>query len=114
MHANTAFRPLGNQMKGLFKLVRVKQWIKNGFVLAPLLFTGEFIDPVAVQSALIATLLFCLASSATYIINDIQDIDRDRQHPKKSISRPLAAGIITKNQEVHNLTPCLMQVKRAQ
>ena len=98
MHANSAFRPSGGQIKGLIKLVRVKQWVKNGFVLAPLLFTGEFINPVAVKSALIATLLFCLASSATYIINDIQDIDRDRLHPKKSISRPLAAGIITKYQ----------------
>ncbi len=40
-------------------------------------------------------LLFCVASSATYIVNDIKDIERDRRHPKKSKSRPLAAGIVS-------------------
>ena len=90
--------PIRSQIRGLIKLVRIKQWVKNGFVLAPLLFTGEFVDPAAVSSALIATILFCVASSATYIVNDIRDIDRDRLHPKKSKSRPLAAGVVTKPQ----------------
>ena len=98
MSINSVVHPFRSQTRGLIKLIRIKQWIKNGFVLAPLLFTGEFSDPLAVKSALLATLLFCLASSATYIINDIRDVDRDRLHPKKSISRPLAAGIITKSQ----------------
>jgi len=80
---------------GVIKLMRPKQWIKNSFVLAPLLFTGEFLNPEAVQQALLATLLFCLASSATYIINDIHDIEHDRRHPKKSKTRPLATGIVT-------------------
>ncbi len=83
------------QMIGVIKLMRPKQWIKNSFVLAPLLFTGEFLNPEAVQQALLATLLFCLASSATYIINDIHDIEHDRRHPKKSKTRPLATGIVT-------------------
>jgi len=42
--------------------------------------------------------LFCIASSATYILNDIRDVERDRLHPKKSKSRPLASGIVTKSQ----------------
>lgn len=83
------------QLIGIIKLMRPKQWIKNSFVLAPLLFTGEFLNPEAVQHVLLATLLFCLASSATYIINDIHDIEHDRRHPKKSKTRPLAAGIVT-------------------
>lgn len=83
------------QMIGVIKLMRPKQWIKNSFVLAPLLFTGEFLNPEAVQQALLATLLFCLASSATYIINDLHDIEHDRRHPKKSKTRPLAAGTVT-------------------
>lgn len=83
------------QLIGVIKLMRPKQWIKNSFVLAPLLFTGEFLNPEAVQQALLATLLFCLASSATYIINDIHDIEHDRRHPKKSKTRPLATGIVT-------------------
>jgi 4-hydroxybenzoate polyprenyltransferase len=44
---------------------------------------------------LLATKLFCAASSASYIINDIHDVERDRRHPKKSKARPLAAGIIS-------------------
>ena len=83
------------QLRGLIKLMRPKQWVKNGFVLAPLMFSGEFLDPVAIQHALWAMLLFCAASSATYVINDIHDIERDRRHPKKSQSRPLAAGIVS-------------------
>jgi 4-hydroxybenzoate polyprenyltransferase len=98
MHVNAPPKSIGSQIRGLIKLIRIKQWVKNGFVLAPLLFTGEFIDPQAVSSAFVATVLFCFASSATYILNDICDIDRDRLHPKKSKSRPLAAGIVTKSQ----------------
>ena len=75
--------------------MRPKQWIKNGFVLAPLVFTGEFLNPAAIRHALLATALFCIASSATYIINDMRDIERDRLHPKKSKTRPLAAGTIS-------------------
>jgi decaprenyl-phosphate phosphoribosyltransferase len=81
--------------KGLIRLLRPKQWIKNGFVLAPLLFTGSFLNVLALKHALIATALFCLASSASYIVNDIQDIERDRLHPEKSKSRPLASGEVT-------------------
>ena len=77
---------------GLIKLMRPKQWIKNGFVLAPLLFTGYFLNSDALLSACIAALLFCVASSATYIVNDIHDIKQDRKHPKKSLTRPLASG----------------------
>lgn len=79
---------------GLIQLMRPKQWVKNGFVLAPLVFAGQFLIVDAVTDVLIAALLFCLASSATYIINDIQDVERDRKHPKKSLSRPIASGAV--------------------
>ncbi len=81
-------------LHALIRLIRPKQWIKNGFVLAPLIFTGEFTQPAAVIQALVAVVLFCLASSASYILNDICDVDRDRRHPVKSRTRPLAAGQI--------------------
>ena len=87
MYVNSPPTPLGVQIKGLIKLIRFKQWVKNGFVLAPLLFTGEFFDPTAVRSALIATLLFCIASSATYIVNDMRDVERDRLHPQSGDRR---------------------------
>lgn len=80
---------------GLIQLMRPKQWVKNGFVLAPLVFAGQFLIVDAVTDVLIAALLFCLASSATYIINDIQDVERDRKHPKKSLSRPIASGAVS-------------------
>lgn len=74
--------------------MRPKQWVKNSFVLAPLIFAGEFLNVTATGHALLAALLFCLASSSAYIVNDICDIERDRLHAKKS-RRPLAAGIVS-------------------
>jgi decaprenyl-phosphate phosphoribosyltransferase len=97
MHDTAVNSGIFSQLRGLIRLIRPKQWIKNGFVLAPLVFTGEFLQRQAIYQALLATLLFCLASSATYIVNDIRDIERDRRHPTKSLSRPLAAGVISVN-----------------
>ena len=82
-------------MMGLIQLMRPKQWVKNGFVLAPLMFSGTFMDGRAVSHALLAMLLFCIASSAAYVVNDIHDIERDRLHPKKSKTRPLASGVVS-------------------
>lgn len=82
-------------INGLLRLLRPKQWVKNGFVLAPLLFTGAFVNGPSVDLALIATALFCLASSATYIVNDLHDVERDRLHPQKSKTRPLASGAVS-------------------
>jgi len=86
--------------KGLVQLMRPRQWIKNGFVLAPLIFAGEFSVAVSVAKAVAAALLFCCASSIVYIINDVCDIKRDRAHPIKSKTRPLAAGIVRVNHAV--------------
>lgn len=83
------------QIRGLVKLLRPRQWVKNGFVLAPLIFAGEFLNFSAVSHALQALLLFCIASSATYIINDWRDVERDRLHPVKAKSRPLASGAVS-------------------
>jgi decaprenyl-phosphate phosphoribosyltransferase len=86
--------PFNIRLPELLRLARPKQWVKNGFVLAPLIFAREFNDATAVANALIAFALFCVASSATYILNDLRDIERDRSHPVKSWSRPLAAGTV--------------------
>jgi decaprenyl-phosphate phosphoribosyltransferase len=94
MHHNAAPSDSQHRFQALIRLMRPKQWVKNGFVLAPLLFTGSFLDVVAVKQALLAMFLFCIASSATYIVNDIQDIERDRRHPDKAKSRPLASGAL--------------------
>ena len=91
MDDTVATRPALAQLQGLTRLIRPKQWVKNGFVLAPLFFTGEFLDSDAVSRALLATVLFCIASSATYIVNDMHDIESDRRHPVKCRTR-LHAG----------------------
>lgn len=80
---------------GLVKLIRPKQWIKNSFVFAPLIFAGEFLKIGSIYSALFAVLLFCLAASAVYIVNDLKDIEKDRAHPEKSKKRPLASGQVS-------------------
>ncbi|WP_019141898.1 decaprenyl-phosphate phosphoribosyltransferase [Noviherbaspirillum massiliense] len=97
MHDNVIRRSPIEKLRGLVALMRPKQWVKNGFVLAPLVFAGEFLKPEAIGLSLFAAFLFCLGSSAVYIVNDIRDIEGDRRHPKKSKSRPLAAGVIAKN-----------------
>lgn len=74
--------------------MRPKQWIKNGFVLAPLIFSGRFTNVDHISIAILAFFLFCMASSAGYVVNDLHDIEHDRLHPKKSKTRPLAAGIV--------------------
>lgn len=84
-----------NNVGDLLRLLRPKQWVKNGFVLAPLVFSGLFYDLDAVKHALVAVLLFCVASSAAYIANDLHDIEYDRRHPIKSSTRPLASGAVS-------------------
>lgn len=83
---------------GLIRLMRPKQWVKNGFVLAPLIFTGLFTEPAEVGKALAAMAWFCLGSSTAYIINDYFDAESDRKHPTKSKTRPIAAGLVSKPQ----------------
>ena len=75
-------------LSSLLRLMRPKHWIKNAFVLAPLMFAGEFTNIVAIENAMVAFVLFCLASSATYVLNDYIDIESDRKHAKKSKKRP--------------------------
>lgn len=84
-----------DRLLGLLRLMRPRQWVKNSFVLAPLVFAGAFVDGSAIQQALLAMALFCVASSAVYIANDIKDVERDRCHPQKSRTRPLAAGVVS-------------------
>ena len=76
----------------VFRLLRPKQWVKNFFVLAPLLFAGEVADQAASISALLAFLYFSLAASCVYVLNDLNDMDADKAHPLKSLTRPLASG----------------------
>lgn len=72
-------------------LLRPHQWVKNAFVLAPLLFSGMALDPHVALSAVTAAIAFCALASGVYALNDIADVESDRSHPVK-MARPLAAG----------------------
>lgn len=85
---------------GIIQLLRVKQWVKNVFVLAPLVFAGMLVNFDSLMRALLAFILFSLSSSVVYILNDWNDIERDRLHPKKSKTRPLASGVLLKKHAV--------------
>jgi len=79
-------------LSDLITLLRPKHWVKNGFVLGPLIFAGQFTSNEALMEVLIAFVLFSIAASAVYIVNDIRDIESDRRHPTKAGKRPLASG----------------------
>ena len=80
--------------RDVLQLLRPRHWVKNGFVLAGLLFGHAWDEPGTVAAALAATLAFCLASSAVYAFNDALDAERDREHPDKN-GRPVARGAIS-------------------
>jgi 4-hydroxybenzoate polyprenyltransferase len=75
----------------VLETMRPKQWIKNTFVLAGLAFAGMVTDADAVVAASTVFFAFCLASGATYLINDAADAESDRHNPRTA-SRPIARG----------------------
>jgi 4-hydroxybenzoate polyprenyltransferase len=76
---------------GLIKTMRPKQWVKNIFVFAPLIFDVKLTSPYYLGRTIAGFVLLCLVSGAVYIVNDLVDIEKDRQHPKKRL-RPLPSG----------------------
>jgi 4-hydroxybenzoate polyprenyltransferase len=78
-------------MLAYLRLLRAHHWTKNAFCLAGVLFSGRFTHADAIVAALLTFLSFCAASSSVYILNDLLDRKRDRNHPKKR-HRPLAIG----------------------
>ena len=80
--------------RAVVRLLRPKQWTKNLLVFAALIFSGHFRDPQAIGLAVLAFAAMSLVSSATYAFNDVADVARDRQHPRKR-NRPIASGAIS-------------------
>jgi len=78
-------------IKPLLKTLRPKQWTKNLFVFAALVFDGKLFQIEPLTRTVAGFVLFCLLSSTIYIVNDLVDIEKDRQHPVKRY-RPLASG----------------------
>jgi len=78
-------------LSALIKSMRPRQWSKNVFVLAAVVFDKKLLNPEAVTKSLAGMILFCLISSSVYLINDILDAEADRNHPQKR-NRPIASG----------------------
>jgi 4-hydroxybenzoate polyprenyltransferase len=78
-------------LKALLKTMRPRQWTKNAFLFAALVFDGKLFHLTDFLRTLAGFGLFCLISSAVYIFNDLLDVESDRQHPIKK-NRPIASG----------------------
>jgi 4-hydroxybenzoate polyprenyltransferase len=79
--------------RALVRSLRPVQWVKNLFVLAPLVFAHRLDDPLLLRHAALAFALFCAAASAVYLFNDLRDREADRNHPAKR-HRPIASGAL--------------------
>jgi 4-hydroxybenzoate polyprenyltransferase len=77
--------------KALLLTMRPKQWPKNVFVFAALIFDKKLFNPGLLTKTTAAFVLFCLLSGVVYLVNDLVDMEKDRQHPTKQW-RPLASG----------------------
>lgn len=77
------------------KLIRVKHWLKNTLVFLPLFFSLNIFNLDYLLICIISFLIFCFASSIVYVLNDLNDIEKDRKHLIKK-NRPLASGTISK------------------
>ncbi len=81
-------------IRALIKAMRPKQWAKNIFIFAGLVFDKKLTDFPAIINSVSAFILFSLLASSVYLINDLSDVEADRNHPKKK-ERPIASGAVT-------------------
>lgn len=77
--------------KNLIISMRPRQWVKNFFLFAAIIFVKQFLDIEKLATVFWAFVIFCLASSAIYLVNDVSDAPYDRRHPQKRL-RPVAKG----------------------
>ncbi|AHG01395.1 ubiquinone biosynthesis protein UbiA (plasmid) [Halostagnicola larsenii XH-48] len=89
--AYATHRRVAVTVSGLAKEIRPWQWYKQSILLLGLVFSGSLFDPVAVTNVAIGVVAFCAIAGATYIGNDIADLEEDRKHPRKK-HRPIASG----------------------
>lgn len=93
---------------GLYlELARVRQYVKNGFVCLPIFFGYKLTDLQALQQTGWAFVVFCLAASCVYVLNDLWDVEEDRRHPVKC-HRPLCTGELIPSQAISFLALLLI------
>lgn len=90
-------------ISGIFKTLRPKQWTKNGFIFAALIFDVKLFQFELVIKTILGFILLCLISGTVYLINDLVDIEKDRQHPTKK-NRPLPSGKVPVSTAIIALT----------
>lgn len=95
-----AFLSDHSKVVAFLQLLRPKQWVKNFFIFAPLIFVGRFSNVDDVFLSIQTFTYFCIGASCCYIFNDLIDLDYDKTHPIKSKSRPIASGRLTKNEAI--------------
>jgi 4-hydroxybenzoate polyprenyltransferase/phosphoserine phosphatase len=81
-------------VKALFKLLRIHQWAKNLILFVPIITSHQLLNPAVCFASLAAFFALSFVASATYIVNDLFDLDHDRAHPRKR-RRPLASGVVS-------------------
>ncbi len=85
---------MAHKLTSSIRLLRPDQWVKNAFLVAPLIFSKHLFDIQYVKVTALALIVFSLVSSAVYVVNDIADREADQQHPIKR-NRPIASGAIS-------------------
>jgi 4-hydroxybenzoate polyprenyltransferase len=85
-----------SKIRAITRLLRINQYYKNVILFLGVFFGGKMFDLTVYPSLILAFILVCLASSLNYIQNDIADIEKDKIHPEKSKTRPLASGDLSK------------------
>ena len=84
-------------MKDYLKLIRVKHWLKNGLVFLPIFFSINLLNKEMLLSSILAFIIFSITSSIVYVMNDIEDVEKDKKHPIKK-NRPIASGRVSVNE----------------
>ncbi len=90
----------------LLQQLRIKEWIKNGFIFLPMFFAGLMNNLHLIQQLCIGFAAFCFAASSIYCINDLVDVNFDKEHPTKK-NRPYAFGKISTSQLVVLSSSCM-------
>lgn len=88
-----------NKFISIISLIRVKHWLKNFLIFAPLFFVGKGFTMEKVYSGLILFAAFSVLASCIYVVNDLMDAENDRLHPKKKF-RAIASGKIARNEAI--------------
>lgn len=87
------------KLKNYLKLIRIKHYLKNLLVFAPLLFSGNLFENNNLINTILAFISFSFIASVVYVINDIRDVEKDRLHPIKE-NRPIASSAVSKTEGI--------------